>query len=490
MYDIFLSYSSKDRGRVRAVFEALTQQGWSVFWDHLSIKTGANWRSKIEKEIKNSRCVIVVWSKDSIHSEFVLEEAEIAKKRKVLIPIAIDPVELPFGFSQRQTLNFPALHTKSAEPVFKKLCAEVRQLLDQTQQLSAAPELSRSPPPIFRRLFYLALVLLVIGWGYAVLTSTQHSVAVPKLEQRSLAALKSSGKLYIGTRNDVPPMGFTDDKGELIGIDIELAKVLASSLGLEPKWVVFKDIKQREELLIDRKVDVIISSYSITAERMQQVALSSPYFNSASVIMIRMSDQERLNSYQDLAQKKIAVLKNSINAQTIKALAPTANQQSIEGSMMQGYQQLAAQTVDAVVYDKPMIEYFIANHPHKNFMIMQGRPLDPNDYAIGVNLADSELLAHINQLLDYLNKTGELQKLAAKYSTASLIVEAAQQVEVTTDYTVKSGDTLSMIAFKVYGDPSLWEIIYAYNFQLKLIEYASLIRAGQTIKIPKRTQVD
>jgi nucleoid-associated protein YgaU len=158
--------------------------------------------------------------------------------------------------------------------------------------------------------------------------------------------------------------------------------------------------------------------------------------------------------------------------------------------MMQGYQQLAAQTVDAVVYDKPMIEYFIANHPHKNFMIMQGRPLDPNDYAIGVNLADSELLAHINQLLDYLNKTGELQKLAAKYSTASLIVEAAQQVEVTTDYTVKSGDTLSMIAFKVYGDPSLWEIIYAYNFQLKLIEYASLIRAGQTIKIPKRTQVD
>lgn len=482
MYDIFLSYSSKDRGRVRAVFEALTKQGWSVFWDHLSIKTGANWRSKIEKEIKNSRCVIVVWSKDSIHSEFVLEEAEIAKKRKVLIPIAIDPVELPFGFSQRQTLNFPVLHTKSAEPVFKKLCEAVRQLLDQTKQPPEAPALSHPSPPIFRWLFYLALVLLVIGGGYMALA--------PQSKQKSLAELNSSGKLYIGTRNDVPPMGFTDDKGELIGIDIELAKALANSLGLEPKWVVFKDIKQREELLVDRKVDVIISSYSITAERMQQVALSSPYFNSASVIMIRVSDQERLNSYQDLAQKKIAVLKNSINAATITALAPTANQQPIEGSMMQGYQQLAAKTVDAVVYDKPMIEYFIANHPNKKFMIMHGRPLDPNDYAIGVNLADSELLVYINQFLDRLNKTGVLQKLAAKYSTASLVVEAAQSVEAATDYTVKSGDTLSMIAFKVYGDPSLWEAIYAYNYQLKLIKYASQIRTGQTLKIPKRTQVD
>lgn len=129
MYDIFLSYSTQDRGRLRPLFDALSRQGWSVFWDHQSIHTGENWHRKIDESINNSRCVVVVWSKQSVQSEWVLEEASKGKARNVLLPIRIDGVEPPFGFALRQTGDFTRWNGKPDHPAFIELAAQVYSLL-------------------------------------------------------------------------------------------------------------------------------------------------------------------------------------------------------------------------------------------------------------------------------------------------------------------------------------------------------------------------
>ena len=129
MYDIFLSYSTKDRDRLQPLFQALEQQRWSVFWDHQSIHTGENWHRKIYQAISESRCVVVVWSKSSVDSEYVLEEAAKAKARNVLLPIRIDGVEPPFGFALRQAGDFTQWNGKPDHPAFIELAAQIYGLL-------------------------------------------------------------------------------------------------------------------------------------------------------------------------------------------------------------------------------------------------------------------------------------------------------------------------------------------------------------------------
>jgi hypothetical protein len=65
MADIFLSYSSQDRERITPPIQSLEQQGWSVWWDQ-EITPGKTWRQVIQQALDEARCVVVVWSNNSI----------------------------------------------------------------------------------------------------------------------------------------------------------------------------------------------------------------------------------------------------------------------------------------------------------------------------------------------------------------------------------------------------------------------------------------
>ena len=121
MYDIFLSYSSKDRERLVPLVNALEAQGWTVFWDHRSIKVAQEWHQVIGTAIQQCPCVIVAWSVDAVASRWVTEEALIARDRGVLYPIMLDPVAMPFGFNMIQSANFVGWNGKADHPEFVEL---------------------------------------------------------------------------------------------------------------------------------------------------------------------------------------------------------------------------------------------------------------------------------------------------------------------------------------------------------------------------------
>src|SRR4029453_689346 len=105
MSDIFLSYASQDRSRVRPLINALERHGWSVWWDR-RVLPGKSYDQVIEDALQSARCVVVVWSKVSVQSDWVRTEAEAARQRQILVPVLIDPgVHIPLAFSLIQAAS-------------------------------------------------------------------------------------------------------------------------------------------------------------------------------------------------------------------------------------------------------------------------------------------------------------------------------------------------------------------------------------------------
>lgn len=128
MSDIFISYASEERDRVMPLVSALERTGWSVFWDR-TIPAGKTWRQVIGAEIRTCRSVLVVWTENSVTSEWVLEEAETGKRKGILIPVLLDNVEPPFGFGNIQAANLTAWSGDSSSPTFTHLVADITTIL-------------------------------------------------------------------------------------------------------------------------------------------------------------------------------------------------------------------------------------------------------------------------------------------------------------------------------------------------------------------------
>ncbi|HEX5026180.1 MAG TPA: TIR domain-containing protein [Agriterribacter sp.] len=97
MADIFISYSSEDKTRVKAIAVILEQKGWTVWWDR-QIPVGKRYDNVIEEELNNAKCVIVIWTKRSVASEWVKNEASEAAQREILAPLLLEDVKIPLAF--------------------------------------------------------------------------------------------------------------------------------------------------------------------------------------------------------------------------------------------------------------------------------------------------------------------------------------------------------------------------------------------------------
>ena len=99
MSDIFLSYARSDANRARQIADALEARGWSVWWD-TALNPGERFRATIAERLHSARCVVALWSKASIDSDWVIDEAEDGRRRKCLVQVLIDDVLPPHGFRQ------------------------------------------------------------------------------------------------------------------------------------------------------------------------------------------------------------------------------------------------------------------------------------------------------------------------------------------------------------------------------------------------------
>lgn len=141
MADVFLSYYNKDRDRIRRIAELLKAQGLSVWWD-TRLEAGQNWDKEIETELEAARCVVVCWSKGSIKSDWVREEANQGKKRKILVPLLLEAVDPPVGYQNIHALNIANWSGDAESPLARAIVNAVNAILSRP----IVDEI-KSPPP-------------------------------------------------------------------------------------------------------------------------------------------------------------------------------------------------------------------------------------------------------------------------------------------------------------------------------------------------------
>jgi tetratricopeptide (TPR) repeat protein len=105
MADVFISYSSEDRERVRPLAEALMARGYSVWWDR-QLAAGDDYASVIGQALSQAKAVVVVWTATSAASVWVRDEAARAREDGRLVPVLLDPIEIPLGFGAIQAEDF------------------------------------------------------------------------------------------------------------------------------------------------------------------------------------------------------------------------------------------------------------------------------------------------------------------------------------------------------------------------------------------------
>jgi hypothetical protein len=141
MSDIFISYHNADRPGAQMLAQALGGCGWSIFWDR-KIPVGKTWPETIGRELDDARCVVVLWSKTSIKSDWVREEAEHAKHRGVLIPVLIDNVLPPIGFRTIQAADLVDWYATKPTESFRSLISDIAGLIGRPPK---EPEEGRKP---------------------------------------------------------------------------------------------------------------------------------------------------------------------------------------------------------------------------------------------------------------------------------------------------------------------------------------------------------
>lgn len=147
MSDVFVSYANEDRAWAEMLAHALEGRGWSIFWDR-TIPIGKTWRETIGRELSEARCVVVIWSKASIASGWVQEEADDAKWRGILVPVLIEGVGPPIGFRSLQAADLSDWNGTEPTQAFQRLINDISRLIASPSKTPEEAHAGKPPPPI------------------------------------------------------------------------------------------------------------------------------------------------------------------------------------------------------------------------------------------------------------------------------------------------------------------------------------------------------
>ncbi len=266
-----------------------------------------------------------------------------------------------------------------------------------------------------KRLVLLTIVIFTLGIFLSGCGQAKQS------GDNSWNDIKQKGEFVVGLDDSFPPMGFKDDKGEVVGFDIDLAKEAAKRMGVK---VVFKPVQWDGIILSlnNKDIDVIWNGLTITDKRKEQIAFSKVYLQNKQIIVVRNDSQ--ISSKKDLSGKVVGLQLGSSSEAALSA--DTNTSKSLKevkkySDNTEALMDLKQGRLDAVVVDEVVGRYYLSKKSgiYKTLNDDFGK----EDYGVGIRKTDSSFKEELDKALDSMKADGTADKISQKWFGKNIIAK-------------------------------------------------------------------
>lgn len=249
----------------------------------------------------------------------------------------------------------------------------------------------------------LALALLS---ACAHMTETQVNVSASPVIDRIL----QRGELIVGTAGSMPPLNMTTKEGKIIGMEVDLARYMAKSMGVKLRLETMPFSKLLPALEAG-KVDMILSGMTIIPERNLKMAFVGPYFISGKAFLTKIQTIASVKDASDIDNPNttLAALKGSTSQFLVEEEIPRAKLVTTK-NYDEAVDLVLQDKVDALVADYPICLVSLARHPGEGLISVLTRlTYEPIGIALPAN--DPLLVNWAENVLKMLKGSGELREL-------------------------------------------------------------------------------
>lgn len=222
-------------------------------------------------------------------------------------------------------------------------------------------------------------------------------------------------KVLVGIDLGIAPFGMTDEKMQPQGSDVDVARQIAKDMGVELEIVPVTG-PNRVPYLMTKKVDMVISVFSITPEREKVIAFSKPY--GVNQLVLGAPKSVAVKNVGELAGKRVGVVRGNLQDTVLTASAPKDAKIVRFDDDATVATALTSGQVDAIVTPRTSLSTIAKASPAKGIEVRQVLKSQP--YAIGLRKEDVALRESVNKWIDANMKNGQLGVIYEKWLGVSL----------------------------------------------------------------------
>lgn len=211
------------------------------------------------------------------------------------------------------------------------------------------------------------------------------------------------------TSGNVPPFEFVDERGAPMGIEVDIIRAIAKNQAFKVEFhrEQFPDILPA---ISAGKYQVAISDITVTPERAEKFDHSTPYIKNPTVIAY--TPNFSVKGLSDLKALRVGTLEGSYHQKIVDEVVPAKHENA--GTSFQLIQGVAQNKYDAILNEKYVMDYLLSKYPQIKASTTP-IPTESDQIAMFVQKGNQELLGKLNAGIAHLQKTGELDKIIAKY---------------------------------------------------------------------------
>jgi glutamate transport system substrate-binding protein len=217
----------------------------------------------------------------------------------------------------------------------------------------------------------------------------------------TMAKIHDAGTIKVGTKFDQPGFGLKGLSGKPEGFDVEVAKIIAGALGIQPdkiEWVETPS-KVREEVIEQGKVDMVAATYTINDKRKERISFAGPYYVAGQQLMVK-SDNSKITGPDSLKANpdaKVCSVTGSTPSEQIRQYLASESQLVLFDIYDKCADALRTGQVDVVTTDNVILLGFVSKSDGAFKLV--GDQFTEEPYGIGIKKGDVKFCEFINTTL-------------------------------------------------------------------------------------------